>query len=337
MDRMRTRSSWLFSCMLVLGLLAMSGASLAQTSLTNQGVELLDAVQRAAKTLNYQGTYAHQRNGEMRAFRVSHAFDGQDEAEKLEVLDDTPREYIRKNNIVQCLLPEQKLVLIESQRQERFPALLMSNVPDFVQFYDLVVGENTQRVAGRKCINVSIKPKDGHRPHYELCVDKQTGLLLEAQMLDRLGSVLEHIAFTDIDINVKLDDAALSPSWPVSQDQWRVVRRHYDNVDLAAEGWFYQTPPGYKPVVQVQQTLANGRQVSQVVLTDGLATLSIFIEPYQQKLSEQLLVGAKRSGAVNLFGKRVDSFWVVVAGEASPQTVRHLAESVVRTGPLHTR
>lgn len=331
------QTAWHARLILIVCMVVFAGSlsARAASQATSQSIELINAVQQAAKTLNYKGTFAHQRNGEMNSFRVVHRFDQGTEQERVEVLDDSPREYLRVNDRVQCLLPEHKLVVIETQRQERFPALLMSKLDEIGRYYDLSVSSKPQRVAGRSCLNVSIKPKDSHRPHYELCVDQKTGLLLEAQMLDSAGHVLEHMAFTQVDIGGAIEDSALKSEWPT--DQWRVVQRTYVPVDLKAQGWFYQMPPGYRPVMQVRQTFAGGREVSQVILTDGLATLSIFIEPYQQNLSQQVLDGASRSGAVNLFGKRLGSFWVVVAGEASAQTVRHLAESVVRTGPLHNR
>ncbi|MCD8504309.1 MAG: MucB/RseB C-terminal domain-containing protein [Burkholderiaceae bacterium] len=306
-----------------------------QTGVKISAPELLQQVQQAAKTQNYQGIFAHQRNGQMRSFRVTHRFADGQEFERLEVLSDSPREYLRHNDRVQCLIPEQKLIVSEQQRQERFPALLMGSVSDLSQHYDFVLQERKARVAGRTCHRVSIVPKDDHRSRYELCVDDQTGLLLEAQMHDEQGSVVEHIAFTQLQVGNPIDQAELQPAW--ATDGWRVVERNNSNIDLKAMGWFYREPPGYRPVIEVERQFRDGRQVSQLILTDGLATISIFIEPYQQNLSQHQMSGASRSGAVNLYGKRHDDYWVMVAGEAPAVTVRQLAESIIRTGALHTK
>lgn len=324
-----------FGLVLFVGLSLPLMAFAQQTGVKISAPELLQQVQQAAKTQNYQGIFAHQRNGEMRSFRVTHRFDDGQEFERLEVLSDSPREYLRHNDKVQCLIPDQKLIVSEQQRQERFPALLMGSVNDLSQHYDFVLQERKARVAGRNCHRVSIVPKDEHRSRYELCVDAQTGLLLEAQMHDEQGSVLEHIAFTQLQVGKPIDQAELQPAW--ATEGWRVVERQNSNIDLKAMGWFYREPPGYRPVIEIERQFRDGRQVSQLILTDGLATISIFIEPYQQNLSHHQMIGASRSGAVNLFGKRHEEYWVMVAGEVPSLTVRELAQSIIRTGALHTK
>jgi sigma-E factor negative regulatory protein RseB len=304
-------------------------------SQTLSGPELLQKVQNAAKTQNYQGIFAHQRNGQMRSFRVTHRFEDGQEFERLEVLSDSPREYLRHNDRVQCLIPDRKLIVSELQQQERFPALLMASVQELGRHYEISTDARKARVAGRHCQRISIVPKDNHRSRYELCVDERTGLLLEAQMQDEQGSVLEHIAFTQLQIGQPITDQELQPAW--ATDDWRLVERQHNNIDLKSLGWFYREPPGYRPVVEIERQFQDGRQVSQLILTDGLATISIFIEPYQENLSQHQMIGASRSGAVNLYGKRHDSFWVMVAGEVPAATVRQLADSIVQTGVLHTR
>ncbi len=324
---------WCFALAMGLALSSMAIAQQAGTKIS--APYLLQQVQQAAKTQDYQGTFAHQRNGEMRSFRVTHRFVGDQELERLEVLSDSPREYLRQNDRVQCLIPDQKLIISEQQRQERFPALLMSSVSDLNEHYDFVLQDRKARVAGRNCHRVSIVPKDNHRSRYELCVDQQTGLLLEAQMHDEHGSVLEHIAFTQLQIGGPIQDQDLRPAW--STEGWRVVERHNNNIDLKAMGWFYREPPGYRVVVEIDRQFRDGRHVNQLIMTDGLATISIFIEPYQQNLSHHQMSGASRSGAVNLYGKRHGDYWVMVAGEAPALTVRQLAESITQTGVLHTQ
>lgn len=324
-----------FSLALVLGLSVPVFALAQAVSVKISATELLEQVQRSAKTQNYQGIFAHQRNGEMRSFRVTHRFADGQEQERLEVLSDSPREYLRQNDRVQCLIPDQKLIVSEEQRQERFPALLMGSVQGLSDHYDFLLHDAQARVAGRYCHRVSIVPKDSHRSRYELCVDAQTGLLLEAQMRDDQGSVLEHIAFTQLQVGQPIGLSELEPAW--STDGWRVVERHNTDIDLKAMGWFYREPPGYQPVVQLERQFRDGRRVSQLILTDGLATISIFIEPYQQNLSHHQMNGARQFGAVNLYGKRHEQFWVMVAGEAPAVTVRQLAESILKTGALHTR
>ena len=296
---------------------------------------LLEQVQRAAKQLNYEGVFSQQQNGVIHSFRMTHRFDGVNEQERLEVLDNSPREYLRHNHRVQCLMPEHQVVVIESQRQERFPALLMSNLEHFSEHYDLSINERLGRVAGRACVELDIVPKDLHRPHYRLCADQQTRLLLKAQMLEPSGYVMEQIAFSQVEIGHDISDAALLASWPT--DNWRRIEREHHAIDFRALGWVLTEPPGYQPTLQIERSFPGGRQVNQMILSDGLASISIFIEPYQTALSHHQADGASRSGSINLYGKRIDDFWVMVVGEVPASTIAELAQSIDWVNPAKSR
>ena len=289
---------------------------------------LLEGIQSAAKRLNYQGVFSQQRDGVVHSFRMTHRFVDDREEERIEVLDNSPREYLRVDDAVSCLIPEKKLVVNESQRQERFPALLMGELSHFSEFYDVLLAPAQSRVAGRQCLVVDIVPKDNHRPHYQFCADVQTGLLLKAQLLQADGSVLEQIAFNQVQIGHSIADIELAPSW--STDGWQAVNQKQEAIDFRAMGWDYKQSPGFEPVMQLQRTFSDGRMVNQMILTDGLASVSVFIEPYQQSLSQHQWQGASRSGSINLYGKQVGDYWIVVVGEVPAQSIHMLAQSISR-------
>lgn len=314
---------------------AMAAQPLEQRQQHLEAMQWLERAQQAAKTLNYLGTFAHQRDGHMRAFRVTHRFTDGQEHERLEVLNSSPREYLRVDDLVQCVIPDRQVIISERQKQSRFPALLMDVEHDIVQHYQVNLIKQSSRVAGRTCQPVSIVPKDQHRMRYELCIDKQTGLLLAAQTHDRNGVISEHIAFHDVKVGDVITDSQLKPVWVM--DSWPVVQRQSTPVDLRASGWYFREPPGYRQLAAFERAFGDDRMVKQAILTDGLATISIFIEPYRSDLSHHQMTGATRSGAVNLFGRQYGEHWVMVAGEAPPDTVRELAHSIVRTGVLHNK
>ena len=289
---------------------------------------LLEGIQFADKRLNYQGVFSQQRDGVVHSFRMTHRFVDDREEEIIEVLDNSPREYLRVNHAVRCFMPEQKMVVNESQRQERFPALLMGELSHFSEFYDVLLASKPNRVAGRQCLMVDVVPKDDHRPRYQFCADVETGLLLKAQLLQADGSVLEQIAFNQVRIGHLIADDELAPSW--STDGWQEVNQKQETIDFRALGWDYEQPPGFKPVMQLQRTFNDGRMVNQMILTDGLASVSVFIEPYQQNLSQHQWQGASRLGSINLYGKQVGEYWVVVVGEVPAQSIHMLAQSISR-------
>ncbi len=310
----------------VLGSLLTTGSALAQI---DAAAHVLQRIQEAARTLDYEGVFAYQQSGQMQSFRITHRFDGTNEDERLEVLDNVQREFFRRNDAVRCLIPDNKIVLIESRRQARFPALLMSDPVEFSRYYDMIRSESPGRVAGRACVKLDIVPKDDLRPQFRLCADEQTGLLLKAQVLEASGKVSQQVAFTQVQIGHDIDDSVFVAPW--NTDGWKVINRELSEIDLASLGWEYMVPPGYKVSQQARRVFQDGREVDQIILTDGLASISIFIEPYQENLSQHHSTGPRYMGSVNLFGKRVGDSWVMIVGEVPAVTIQTVADSMTRT------
>ena len=288
--------------------------------------KLLLQIQRAAHTLNYAGVFAYQQGGAIESSRIVHAFDGKDETEKLELLDGPAREYLRRNEDVQCLIPEQKVVQLEKQRGDRFPGLLLADTQSIDANYSVRPLMQPMRVAGRVCRLIDVVPRDATRYGYRLCVDNESSLLLKAQTVNVQGVVIEQVAFTQVSIASPIPQALLEPSWPIAG--WTVFEPVQKPVDLKGLGWNINAPAGYAPTSQTQQLFADNKLVHQMVLSDGLATISIFIEPYLNERSDYKPLGAAQVGSVNLYGVKVANFWLTVLGEVPASTLEKFAQSI---------
>ena len=299
------------------------------------GSQILKQIQDAARTLNYVGVFAFQQGERFESSRITHLFDGKNERERIEVLDGAPREYLRLNDEVQYLIPDRRLVLRERQRGDRFPGLMLNNAQSFEKNYNVRLAPDPLRIAGRSCRGVEITPRDAHRYGYRLCADLDSKLLLKAQMVGQDGKVIEQVAFTQVLIDTQVTDAMLAPSWSITD--WLTVRAEHLNVDLFAMGWRIPAPPGYLATSQIERNFSDDKRVNQLVLSDGLATISIFIEPYLLERSEYGPQGAGRSGSVNIYGIKVANFWLTVLGEVPAATLEQLAQSIQYVSPKSTR
>ena len=108
-----------------LGVLAPAAAQQAKpedpaTAQLGEIIELLTRVQAASQELDYSGVYTHQNNGALVSSRIVHVVDGTGERERLEILDGLPREYITHNDVTQCLIPEQEVVVRQKSSRDRF-------------------------------------------------------------------------------------------------------------------------------------------------------------------------------------------------------------------------
>jgi sigma-E factor negative regulatory protein RseB len=69
-----------------------------------------------------------------------------------------------------------------------------------------------------------------------------------------------------------------------------------------------------------------GKKVNQLVLSDGLAAISVFIEPFDKAHEHALPKGAVHKGALNVYGTRIGDHWFTVVGEVPARTLRDIAK-----------
>lgn len=287
----------------------------------------LKKIQSAAQKLNYSGTFVYQQGSQMRTSRITHLLEGRNEIEKLEVLDGKPREYIRTNEEVICYVPESKTLLVEKRvTQDVFPAILGASPAEIGEFYNMRM-DAAGRVAGRDCQAIILEPKDQMRYGYRLWADKASGLLLRAQTLDEKRNVIEQISFTQIAIG-DIDRARARPSYGDTSG-WRVENAVMSQASLS--GWTVKSlPPGFRKIREVKRLVSDGgvqtgqREVSHMVFSDGLAAISVFIEPGSQSRTE----GSVQQGALNIVGKRHGDFWLTIVGEVPSAAIRQVANSI---------
>jgi sigma-E factor negative regulatory protein RseB len=292
----------------------------------------IQAARTAAQRINYTGTIIYQAGGDMTSSRITHLFDGAKSLERIQTLDGKPREYLRQrsdsDDEVQCLIPESKKILVEKRRvEESFPTLSNASPDEILQRYEAKLG-TVERVAGFEAQSLTLAPRDNLRYAYRLWLDRATGLLLRAQTLNERREVIEQIAFSDVRIGERIDRSALRSAWVT--DGWTVVRSDYRTVDLARHGWIVPTPDGFRRTKEVQRRM-HGSDAMQVVFADGLATISVFIEPGSQVADPPSAV--RTHGPTAAFSRRVSEALVTVVGEVPPGTVRAVAESVEFRGP----
>lgn len=296
----------------------------------------LKKIQIAAQKLNYSGTFVYQQGSQMRTSRITHLLRGREEVEKLEILDGNPREYIRSNDEVICYIPETKTLQVEKRiAHDIFPAILATDPVSVASFYDVKKAESG-RVAGRDCQAIVLEPNDNLRYGYKLWADKATGLLLRAQTLNEKKEVVEQIAFTQIAIG-NIDRERAAPTYPDVRG-WRIENAVMSQASLS--GWSVKDlPPGFKKIREVKRMVSDAPdsmttlavsepvrqwEVSQMVFSDGLAAISVFIEPGSQSRTE----GSMQQGALNIIGRRQGDFWLTIVGEVPSAAIRKVANSI---------
>jgi len=295
-----------------------AGAAMGQSQET---LSWLRKIQDATRNLSYTGTFVYQQGNKNETSRITRLAPA--DIERLEVLDGLPRELVRTRDTVRCYLPEAKVVKVEKRTPDRsFPALLPDQLNALAQHYDIALGD-TRRIGGFECQGVMLKPKDNLRYGYQLYADRSTGMLVRAVTVDAAGNQIEQFTFTQLSLGHVTPDMVKSRH---ASANFRVEDAQAQPARLA--GWGLTSElPGFHKIVELTRRLGDSKPVGQVVYSDGIAAVSVFIEPLQGK-SEPQPPGLASMGAIHVYTRTVANHMVTVVGEAPATSVQLIGNAV---------
>ena len=309
-------------------LLVLPACASAQAQNTQDAAAWLKKIYHASQTLSYSGTFVYRQGDRSESSRITRLVDASGDIEKLEALDGVRREVVRNGEEVKCYLPDSKVVKVDRRSTHpTFPALLPAQGSALAEQYT-VVKEETARIAGFDCQAIALKPKDEFRYGYKLWADIASGMLLKARIVNEKGEAVEEFTFTQLSIGGNIGRDKLRSAFAAESRHWRVDNAGVVPANLAKTGWTVNAGiPGFHKVIEVKRQLRQSQRVSQIVYSDGLAAVSVFIEPLELR-REPVQPGMSSMGAVNIFTRELANHVVTVVGEAPPRTVRQIADTV---------
>jgi len=282
----------------------------------------LRKIHEATQRLSYTGTFVYQNGGRTETSRITRYVDSSGDIEKLEVLDGVPREIVRTKDTVRCYLPGSRVVKVDRRTERGFPALLPERISALARHYDISLGE-TRRIAGLDCQAVLLAPKDDLRYGYQLCADVDSGMLMRAVTLDPAGESVEQFTFTQLTIGGVTRDMVRPRH---AGRAWRVEDAAAAPARLA--GWGLASElPGFHKIIELKRRLGESRPAGQMVYSDGLAAVSVFIEPLDAR-RDPVRTGLASMGAIHIYTREVANHMVTVVGEAPALSVQRIADAV---------
>ncbi len=288
------------------------------------------------KNRAYIGTFVVSSGSNMSSARIWHICEGDQQMERVENLTGAPRSTFRHNSQVVTFLPEAKLA--RSEKRESlglFPELLKSNAGSIPEFYQARSLGN-ERVAGLEADVVQLQPRDALRFGYRVWTEKKTGLVVKLQTLDTAGRVLEQAAFSELQLDAPVRMDKLSHMM-ASTEGYRVESSELLKTTAQAEGWWLRTPvAGFTPMSCYLRPAPTGAAAStmQWIFSDGLATVSLFVEPFDRM--RHLQEGAVSVGATQTLVRKLDDaagnreWWLTAVGEVPLGTLASFASALER-------
>ena len=293
-------------------------------------VALVAAMSEALHELDYEGTFVHMAQGHLSSMRILHASGAGGELERMSALDGEAREVVRDHARVTCVFPASASVTVTPSKPRRALPEIDASLATNPNYRVALAGPG--RVAGRDAHVVRIAPVDALRYGYRFWIDAATSMLLRSMLVDENGATLEEVMFTDIEYVDGIDPARFEIEPDARRSSWLQAEAPTPKASRAGAGrriGFAALPRGYEKLGESYRAMPMaGGPVSHAMLSDGVASVSVYVEHLPRAEQDRSVEGASRIGGVSAYGTSLEDGFVTVVGEVPPATVRAIAGAV---------
>ena len=304
------------------------GATFAGESAVGESVsprEWLNRMSSAVENTSYEGTVVRVHGDAAEALKVVRVVADGVVREKVIAQEGNGLEIIRNGSEVRCILPERKSVLVEEWNDQ---STLFSSLPSsdvrFGSEYDVAVVRE-ERIAGRQCVLLAIRPHDEFRYGHRIWLDKETGFPLQTKLIDERGNAIAQVKFADISLDTEIRPDALAPSYNIDSFTWLTEPRPARTEAVESEWHAGDLPAGFRAVsVHAEEMPGNDGLVTHILFSDGMATVSVFIAQH----SGSRIAGKSKMGSTNSYSVSTDEHVVTAVGEVPAVTVEAIARAM---------
>ncbi len=323
----------------------------------NDAVILLNQMNDALHTLEYQGKLVYLKDGEAYNLSIRHTVNSEGvEKEVVTLLDQNSDDYVRESTAFTL-------------------SSLPKITPEMQQVYSFDMG-GMGRVAGRPCRIVVARPKDRKRYLQKYCIDLDRSVVLKYSLINQYHKPVERFVFTDFEVISTRDKAVAETMTLTDPDAIEVssgntLRAAGDQVlqkkapEAAFLGalplvegtslsdnvgdtpgvvdGFSEKPPGGEPdqytewffdplpvgfrIISTDRVRNSAGHDEQIVISDGLSSVSVFISDSNQPVQQYKPI---RSGALNIVTRNYQGYAITLVGEVPEDTLNDIYKGLRR-------
>ena len=202
-------------------------------------------------------------------------------AERLVSTDGSGREFVRKGSEWVAYFPDRRWWSSSSVVRAGSSAACTASGLRPKSIYEIRDLERV-RMQGRQARVITVTPKDSLRYGYRSWIDEKTALPVRTQLSTAKNEIIEEITFVSLSMPAQIDDELLKPDVDATDFRW-LRRDTKDQARLPRVRFAPRNellPPGFRlGNWQGQHAAQPGTPRSRFIVTDGLAWVSVFIEP----------------------------------------------------------
>ncbi|MDO5055214.1 MAG: sigma-E factor regulatory protein RseB [Pasteurella oralis] len=291
----------------------------AETQLSAK--QLLLKMPEAREKLSYEIAFVKTTPVNMDSLRYRHLhLDGKSYAQ-LVSLDGVQQEIVQRDNLVSYFQPNfQPFTIHSTHIIDSLPAIMRADFNRLEKYYDFVnIGRN--RVADRIVQTIRILPKDDFRYQYVAFIDEENYLLLQSDILDRDGNLLDQFRVVNLYVGDGLQglaqylDNIVFP--PLLIDKKEENTPHF-NWQVS---WL---PQGF---VKINESvgLEEDNQIESQLYSDGLFSFTLYVADPITKIN---LDNTWKQGAYTIYSETIHGKEVTFVGQLPISTAKRIVQDI---------
>lgn len=294
---------------------------------------IVQGMLEAARTLNYRGHVVQMEGTQAQTLYLQHRAGEAGGEDRVHSLQGAYGELRITGSTCKVAQTGTRQAHDEALVTAAFPSLLPQRLLRLAQFYDFLPS-GKGRLADRKVDFTLARPRDKFRFAYVLATDAATGLLMKASLVDQRGQVLRQVFFVNLELLPSLSETEWNKPYDGAPQQlnWTEHSLDFPAAQAVLPWQVGALPPGFGISSYVRRRAPGSEhEIEQIILSDGLATVSVFIEP--QSAADPGLLGVQRVAAVPAYGASVDGKYITVLGAAPLATLQQIANALTPASP----
>jgi len=309
--------------------------------------QLVEEMAQAMESLTYRGAFVHMMGSSVESMRILHTRRAEGEFERLTSLNGEAREVFRTDKLVTCVWPGSMSVIVGASKERK--SIPRINATVLASDYYSISHEGFDRVAGRDVYLIDIMPADTFRYGYRFWIDQEQKMLLRMLLLDEKSTIIEQVMFTSIDypkdialehFQAKVDPENYTVTNTVDTERPESIitvsgqTKTGSGTALSTHTVVFNSlPGGYFKVSETYNPMPIGdTPVSHVTISDGMASVSVYVEYMPADQHEKGASGLSRMGAVNAYGASLPEAFVTVVGEVPASVVKAIGDAITLKG-----
>lgn len=289
---------------------------------------IVERMVEAARTLSYRGHVVQIEGTQAQTFELLHRAGDQAGEDRVHSLQGDYWELHRAGSQCRVALTDARPAHDEAIVAAAFPSLVPPRLLRLAEHYEFVpVGSG--RLAGRSVDFTLARPRDEFRFAHLLATDTDTGLLMKAGLVDHRGQVLRQVFFVDLRLIPILSDSEWQarPATVPARLEWTERRLHPAPAAAELPWSIGALPAGFGVSGHGRRRMPGGDQeVEQITVSDGLVSVSVFIDT--QAPADAGLLGAGHVATMPVYGATLAGRHVTVLGAAPFAALRQIAAAI---------